>query len=474
MEILMSNSDERSSLPRLILRTLLHRKTNKVQQPLHQQSLAPSPPQADDHTGRREYWRKIGQPWRTEPEIDASRQQFLAERRSIVPNIEKGIYPFKDVKLCRADVEWLLATHENGRGPVDWHDGSQRKREGLDVRGADLRQEDLHYLPLTHLLGGLARDEWIFATKDQRDMAAVHLEDTKLNGVYLEGAILNSAYLERAYLRWSHLEEAALRRARLQKADLYGTHLEGAGLRQAELAGVGLQRAHLEGAELDNACLSDEKCIGPRLAEAHWEGTNLAVIQWSKMKLLGDENKARQRTRNGKVKDQATRLNEFEEAVRANRQLAVALQAQGLNEVAARFAYRSNVLQKSVFRLQMLQHDVNFIQRVRIFLSYLFSWFLFLIAGYGYRPGRTLLWYLLVICGFAFTYSRVGSLPLLPDALVFSIMSFHGRGFFPSLNDSSTLSLHSPLIVLAAAEAVVGLLIEISFIATFTQRFFGK
>jgi hypothetical protein len=35
-------------------------------------------------------------------------------------------------------------------------------------------------------------------------------------------------------------------------------------------------------------------------------------------------------------------------------------------------------------------------------------------------------------------------------------------------------SLHDPLILLAAVEAVVGLVIEISFIATFTQRFFGK
>lgn len=45
-------------------------------------------------------------------------------------------------------------------------------------------------------------------------------------------------------------------------------------------------------------------------------------------------------------------------------------------------------------------------------------------------------------------------------------------GFFPSL--SSETNLHNPLVMLAAAEAIVGLLIEISFIATFTQRFLGK
>ena len=71
------------------------------------------------------------------------RQAFLMERRSIPPDIKQGIYPLKDVKPSRADVEWLLATHENGIGAVDWKDESQRKREGLDWRGADLRQEDL-------------------------------------------------------------------------------------------------------------------------------------------------------------------------------------------------------------------------------------------------------------------------------------------------------------------------------------------
>jgi len=85
--------------------------------------------------------------------------------------------------------------------------------------------------------------------------------------------------------------------------------------------------------------------------------------------------------------------------------------------------------------------------------------FLDLLAGYGYRPIRTLLWYLLVIVSFAVVYVLLGHLPLLPDALVFSLTSFHGRGFFPGLG--GTVLLHNSFLVLAAAEAVVGLFIEI-------------
>src|SRR5713101_5784 len=92
-------------------------------------------PVNDDKEAWKKYWQAQGQPWRTESEIDVERQKYLAERRSITPNIEQGIYPFKDIKLNRADVEWLLATHDGGRGPIDWNDESQRERKGLDLRG---------------------------------------------------------------------------------------------------------------------------------------------------------------------------------------------------------------------------------------------------------------------------------------------------------------------------------------------------
>ncbi len=55
------------------------------------------------------------------------------------------------------------------------------------------------------------------------------------------------------------------------------------------------------------------------------------------------------------------------------------------------------------------------------------------------------------------------------EALVLSISSFHGRGFF-----TSGISLSDTLARLAAGEAIIGLLIEVTFIATSTQRFFGK
>src|SRR5713226_4738164 len=152
-------------------------------------------------------------------------------------------------------------------------------------------------------------------------------------------------------------------------------------------------------------------------------------------------------------------------AVRANRQLAIALQSQGLNEDAARFAYRAQVLQKSVFWFQMLEQGVNLRQRLQALGAWLFSWFLFSLAVYGYKPGRSFFAYLLVIGTFMALYLLLDPHLSWYECIVVSMTAFHGRGFSPS-----TFSPGDPLSIAAAVEAFVGLIIEVTFIG----RFFGQ
>jgi uncharacterized protein YjbI with pentapeptide repeats len=415
----------------------------------------------------------MGQEWRTEPEIDLQRQQFLIERLAIKVDLDEGIYKFRDVKLNRADVEWLLAQHEHGRGPVDWHEPEHLDRIGIDLRGADLRGANLRGLPLSHMLGGLNGRERNRA-QEGRDVAAVHLE----------GAILSEAHLERAELYMAHLERADFFKAHLAGASLRKAHLEGASLRLAYLIAVEeretkdesnpqnaptvrpLSPADLRAVFLDsvtdlrNAHLGDEEHGFVRLSDVHWADVNLAIIDWSQIKLLGDEGRARAQSREKKV-DNEVLIESYREAVRANRQLAVALQGQGLNEEATHFLYRAQVLQREVVRLQGRTG------------AYIFSAFLDTLAGYGYQPIRSIRAYVLVILCFAILYFILGHIvgpELSPiGALVFSVTSFHGRGFFPG-----GIRLDDPITIMAAVEAIIGLTIEISFIATFTQRFFGN
>jgi uncharacterized protein YjbI with pentapeptide repeats len=537
--------------------------------------MSTQPPKPDDPPERwKEYWKAQGQPWRTEPEIDPKRQEELAKCRAIVPDIEEGIYPFKGMKLSRADVEWLLSTHESGgiRGPVDWSDKSQRERKGLDLRGANLRGADLHGLPLARIRDELDWSEKIRAIAEQKNIASMHFEDANLSNAHLDGALLigvcldradlrrtyleqanlssahledailieahleqanlSGAYLERATIGMSahlegidlsdaHLERTILYRTHLEGADFYRAHLEKAYLREAHLEGTDLRRAHLEGADLigtylegadlrgthlegkvmsnteleriqqwkkgfpqilppadlrlaffdaetrlERTILGDKSFGFVSLADVHWSDVNLAVVEWSKINMLGDEQQARQKKYNtGKTKEKKVkhvRLSECKDAVRANRQLAVVLRDQGLNEEADHFAYRAQKLEQVIWRWQKRP------------LKYILSWFLYLLVGYGYQPWRGLAAYFLIIGVFARAYYVLGQTPKIHlscvGAVIFSITAFHGRGFFLG----GDLEYDSWITILGAIEAVFGLLIEFSFIATFTQRFFGR
>jgi hypothetical protein len=373
------------------------------------------------------------------------------------------------------------------------------------------------------------------------DVSGAHLEGAILEGAHLEEARLRDAYLERANLRFAHLEGASLANASLERAALLGAtldgailndaHLEHAELANVSLAGTELFAAHLEGARLSNAHLAgkrvaqhtldrvrrwrpdfpealpganiggmfcdpatilDDAVLGDpaygsvSVADVRWGGVNLAVIDWMSVKLLGDEREARQEEPDGdgaQRKDQEARLTEFRTALRANRQMAVALRDQGLNEEADRFAYRAQVLHRDVLLIQALwrtlhgqtkpETSIKPWHRLQKLSAYAFSYFLDILAGYGYKPGRSFAAYALSLLVFAVLYYIVGrdihtSLTVI-DALSLSINSFHGRGFLPS-----NVIPGDPVTVLAAVEAIVGLVIEISFIATFTQRFFGR
>jgi hypothetical protein len=376
----------------------------------------PQHPTTVDRDAWRAYWHAQGTPWRTEPELDEQRQRFLAERRAIAPDIEHGIYPFREVSR---------------------------------------------------------------ASPEQRDWAAVQLGRASLREAHLEQAILTGAHLERATLGGAHLAGASLRLAYLQGTSLFHAHLEGQhmpgrvpgqGARPASSPGTSedLPAASLQEAFLDSATnlkgthLGTKDLGGIAVADVRWDGVNLGGADWSPVHMLGDEGQAHQACdAAGRRKDAPTRLSEYEEAVRANRQLAAVLRLQGHNEEADRFGHRAHVLQRQVS------------WRRRQCGRFLGSLLLDGISGYGYHPLRSVLTYLAVVGVFALVYLALGGAHgralSWNEALVVSLTAFHGRGFFATVFQPG-----DPQAAVAAVEAVVGLLIEITFIATFTQRFFAR
>jgi uncharacterized protein YjbI with pentapeptide repeats len=386
--------------------------------------------------------------------------------------------------------------------------------EGADLRGA-------------HLEGVELASAWLEGVY----LRGAHLERANFGGAHLQGATLRGAHLQGATLRGAHLEGADLVLAHLERATLRGAHLQGATLRGAHLEGADLNDAHLEGRDyeasdpdywrirqsvadfpatlmpadirrtvldaatsLNDITLGDARGGSVRMADIRWGGTNLAVVDWTPliepMAQLGDERAAREwkpeplKPPEGKpsrhelraarslhkAEQTRARLEVFRAAVRANRQLVIALRNQGMNEEADQFAYRAQVIQRQVFRQQH--------KRGRALLW----WFLDRVAGHGYRPARSMYTYVGMILVFAVLYLLAGngllafglagsqyhSLPWY-EALILSVSSFHGRGFFQPLQSPG-----DPVAIIASVEAIFGLFIEVSFIATFTQRFFGK
>jgi uncharacterized protein YjbI with pentapeptide repeats len=395
------------------------------------------------------HWQGAGMPWRVEPEISRHRKEVLRQRLSIQPNVKRGQYPFKGLRLSRADVEWLLGEHEDGLGPVDWADPNQRCRDGLDLRGADLSGVDLAYLPLARTRGGLTPDEYVPIFGNQlwnSSQAAIDLRRSNLFQTHLEGSTLT----------WAHLEDASCDRSYLQKADLGDAYMAGTSLRRAQLSGANLRFCTFdERSNLNYAVIASttEGCV--RVGDTSWGGANLALIDWATIEALGDEEAAYAAKRNA-AKTQVERLTSYRTAVRANRQLAVALLAQGASEESARFAYRANRLERNVLRYN------------HRYARYMFNFTLDLLAGFGYRPLRTLIIYLVTIVTFALIYVAMTGTPL-PEAFIFSVTSFHGRGMVPTRASVST-----PAAQLSMFEGVIGLVVEAALIATFTQRFLGR
>jgi len=350
---------------------------------------------------------------------------------------------------------------------------------GACLSGANLNRAHLTeaYLVSANLMDADLTD----ADLGRAQLGSAHLEGAQFLRANLKVAHLTRAYLARAQFDYAHLEfadlsmthceqtefiGASMQNARFIGADLTGanlskSHLEGAYLNYALLRNIRLSEAYLAGSYLEGVVMADEMRIGPQLVDVHWNDVNLAFVKWSQIDMVSEEYQAHHKEEDGKLKDSFTRVEEYETAVRANRQLAVVLQNQGLDEDARRFAYRAKILQRKILWKQ------------RNFWKWLGFAILALLAGYGYRMWRILAAYLFIVLLCAVAYFVLGlyyepHLSFL-EAVLTSITAFHGRVF-----SEPFLRPDEPQLWVTAFEAVTGLVIEDVFIAMLTQRFFGK
>ena len=277
-------------------------------------------------------------------------------------------------------------------------------------------------------------------------------------GINLQRAILTGAELSNAMLENAKLQEARLDIANLEGARLKGALLENASLKGALLGGADLRAAFLGNAtNLEEVCLcrTDGSGYMTSLVDIDWASVNLGAIDWETVQEIGYEQQARQKPS----------TENYRAATRAYRQLAVELRNQGMGEEGDRFADKAQLLQRIVYRRQ------------KKWSRFATSLFLDKLAGYGYKPIRSFYIYIFIVLFFAMLYCIVPNHSSIQgplssiwwQALLFSILSVHGR-----IPPPTSMNIDYTFTWLAAIEAILGLLIEITFIAAFTQRFFAK
>ncbi|PWU23637.1 hypothetical protein C5B42_02300 [Candidatus Cerribacteria bacterium 'Amazon FNV 2010 28 9'] len=292
------------------------------------------------------------------------------------------------------------------------------------------------------------------------DLSGADLRGADLTKSNLTGADLCLANLSGAFISEANLTGADLLQANLSHTSLFGTFLDSAHLRGANLGGANLAEGNLSAACLIGAKMDAETNLaGARIddktqvKEVVWNGVSLAQVEWPDT--LGEEDR-------GQIQllHRRDRIKAYREAAQSYRALAIALRQQGLLEPASKFRLRE----------QRLEQRARFLQGPLHWPQCLFFQTLDLVAEYGERPLRTVIIYIVVLFLFAGIYYKVSQPTKYPlqwiEACVLSVSSFHGRGFFPT-----TLTLGDPLAITAAVEAVIGLFIELIFIAAFTRRF---
>ena len=291
------------------------------------------------------------------------------------------------------------------------------------------------------------------------------LSDADLTGALLFSANLTECILSGAQLAGANLTSANLQRASLESADLRNAKLVSATVRQTDFSLSDLSGAELRYCQMDSETKLDGTLISTetKWGDINWNGVYLSRIDWRSITRIGDESELG----SDKGISRAARMeaaDRYRRVARAYRSLSSELRKIGLLEPAARFRLREQRLER---RALLLEFNV---------LSWFGSSMLDLVCGYGEEPGRIILWYVFTVVGFGCVYwwitnnapTSVSHLSW-DEALVLSLTSFHGRGFFPGF-----LSLGDWVARVGAAEAIIGLFTELTLISTLTRRLFSS
>lgn len=353
---------------------------------------------------------------RGERQAENQEQQKTAGDESSFPDLKPGdAWGDSITKKRAAELEEMLKTWEM---QGEEHGGRGGPFDGVRLSGADVS-----WLAV-RVLAGTGTHQTVAAGMDQHwPMQERTIVPNRLN--------LSGADLRGADLRGANLGHAELIRANLTRAKLVGANLAGASLSYSRVDSVGI--------------------LGEVIIDS---GVDLSDVFWNDMPEPRDSTV-------GTREEQAVSCRD---AARVHRHARRVLRDQGLVRLASEYRLREEHMERQA------------LWKERKLGSWLFSWFLDLVSGYGERLGRILAAYGVTLLVFTALYWLMGvhsfrhesGIQAFGDSFLVSLSAIHGRTTFEQLG------AWSPAAWTAAVESVFGIVMEGVFVAMLVQRFFAR
>ena len=316
---------------------------------------------------------------------------------------------------------------------------------GWDWSKADLRGWNLEGLELSNYenKAKLQNTNFTRANLQNIKLGKANLEKAYFGGANLKNAFLKGCILKGAYLRGAILENTRLDKACLQDSDLTGANLQNTKLWNSNLQGADLKRTNLRDAEFN------EKTVlhNVNLFQCRFDNSTLkyAYEQLDKKVIHEREQK-------------------YSEAKNIYVVLKNYFRQEGMYDISGEYYYRE----------KLMETKCNL--KDKKYFKWISNMFLNLVAGYGERPLRVLIWWAGIILGYSFIYyfyngiyirivNNINSYnPKFLEALYFSIVTFTTLGFGDLAPKPGFFQLF------ASFEALLGAIFMAMFIFVFARK----
>ncbi len=212
-----------------------------------------------------------------------------------------------------------------------------------------------------------------------------------------ENVNLEGFQLQDVDLECRRLPQALMVRTNLRGARLFRAHLEGAHLFDADLTGASLFKAHLSGANLRSADLTDANLLGANL-----KGTKLEGVQLGKGHKVANEREGDEHRRKGNREKAVKHWHEAEEIYLA---LLNNYREAGRHDEASELFYRFKTARRKIMPPFTAARWA--------------SGFMNILCGYGEKPIRVILAWLVLIAFSSFFFFFLGLLDADGNLVIF-------------------------------------------------------